>query len=470
MSTKVIMPQLGESVVEGTVTKWLHKVGETVQELESLLEINTDKVDAEIPSPASGTLLKIVVPEGTTVNAGTVLAWIGQPGEIPDEEEVEIAGGGPAPAPAPMGAVQAAAVAAIPQAGQTRDLGFISPVVARLAREHNLDLGLVKGSGEGGRITKRDVLAYLEASPTLTGQVKPLEPAPAAPPTEIWETPADGDLFRPTELIFGAPPTVEAAPALVSQPPQPGAPAPAAPATPGTPAAPKPGPVAQNDRLVPLTALRKAIAEHMVRSEHTSPHVTTVMEADLTRVAAHRAANKASFSQDGVELTYTAYFMAAIVAGLKAYPLVNSSWSEEGILVHPQINEGMAVALENEGLIVPVIKGADGLSLLGLARAVNDLAGRARAHRLQPDDVKDGTFTLTNHGVGGSLFATPIINQPQCAILGTGAVQKRVVVINDAIAIRPMLYLTLTFDHRILDGAIADHFLAKVVETLEGWK
>ena len=221
---------------------------------------------------------------------------------------------------------------------------------------------------------------------------------------------------------------------------------------------------------MPLTALRKAIAEHMLRSEHTSPHVTTVMEADLSRVAAHREAHKASFSQDGVELTYTAYFIAAIVAGLKAYSLVNSSWSEEGILVHPQINVGMAVALENEGLIVPVIKGADGLSLLGVARAVNDLAGRARAHRLLPDEVKDGTFTLTNHGVSGSLFATPIINQPQCAILGTGAIQKRVVVINDAIAIRPMLYLTLTFDHRILDGAIADHYLGKVVEVLENWQ
>ena len=212
----------------------------------------------------------------------------------------------------------------------------------------------------------------------------------------------------------------------------------------------------------------------MVHSERTSPHVTTVMEVDLSRVVAHREANKAAFARDGVNLTFTAYFIAAIVAGLKAYPLVNSSWSDEGLLVHQQINIGMATSLGDEGLIVPVIKDADSLSLLGLARTINDLANRARAKKLQPDEVKGGTFTITNHGISGSLFATPIINQPQCGILGVGAIQKRAVVISDkalgdVIAIRPMVYLSLTFDHRILDGASADYFLAKVVESLQNY-
>ncbi|HZU87092.1 MAG TPA: 2-oxo acid dehydrogenase subunit E2, partial [Anaerolineaceae bacterium] len=214
---------------------------------------------------------------------------------------------------------------------------------------------------------------------------------------------------------------------------------------------------------------RKAIAEHMIFSKHTSAHVTTVMEANLQRVVAHRALNKPLFEHDGVNLTYTAYFNMAIVAALKAVPLANSSWSEQGILLHKAIHLGMAVSLGNDGLIVPVIKNADGLSLLGMARAVADLAERARTRRLQPDEVKGGTFTITNHGNGRSLFATPVINQPQCGILGVGMVQKRAVVIEDAIAIRPMVYLSFTFDHRILDGSSADAFLARVVETLEGF-
>ena len=212
----------------------------------------------------------------------------------------------------------------------------------------------------------------------------------------------------------------------------------------------------------------------MVSSKHTSPHVTTIMEADLSRVVAHRQANKDAFARDGVNLTFTAYFVAAAVAALKAHPIVNASWSEEGILLHRAINIGMAASLGEAGLIVPVIKNADGLSLLGLARAINDLANRARARQLKPDEVQGGTFTITNHGVSGSLFATPIINQPQCAILGVGKIQKRVVVVSDAsggdlIAIRPMVYLGLTFDHRILDGALADAFLGEVVEALQNW-
>jgi 2-oxoglutarate dehydrogenase E2 component (dihydrolipoamide succinyltransferase) len=216
--------------------------------------------------------------------------------------------------------------------------------------------------------------------------------------------------------------------------------------------------------------MRRLIAEHMTRSKHTSPHATTVFEADLSAVVAHRAANKEAFARDGVKLTFTAYFVMATVAALKTYPVVNSTWTDEGILIHGDINIGMATSLGEEGLIVPVIKHADSLSLLGIARAVNDLAERARAHKLMPDEVKGGTFSITNHGVTGSIIAAPIINQPQCGILGVGAIKKRPVVINDAIAIRPMVYLSLTFDHRILDGATADWFVAKIVDTLENWR
>ncbi|MEW6180445.1 MAG: dihydrolipoamide acetyltransferase family protein [Chloroflexota bacterium] len=436
MATKVIMPQLGESVVEGTVTRWLKKEGETVEEFESLLEVNTDKVDSEIPSPAAGTLLKIVVPEGETVRAGTVIAWIGEPGESILEEG---GAGRPSAAEKPQ-AAPSVSPAAVPAPGRDRDLGFISPVVARLAQEYQVDLTQIKGTGQGGRITKKDVLAYLEQR----GK-QPAEEQPA-----IWETPGEGDLFRPTELMFpgGQPPAeTRATPAV-----QPAAEAPAA------------------GRLIPHSKMRKSIAEHMVFSKRTAPHVTTVMEADLKNVVAHREANKALFARDGVNLTYTAYFAAAAVAALKAYPQVNSSWSDEGLILHAEINLGIAVSLGEEGLIVPVIRRADGLSLLGLARAINDLASRARAHRLLPDEVRGGTFSITNHGIGGSLFATPIINQPQCGILGVGAIQKRAVVVEgDAIAVRPMVYLSFTFDHRILDGASADGFLGKVVETLQNW-
>jgi 2-oxoglutarate dehydrogenase E2 component (dihydrolipoamide succinyltransferase) len=418
MATQVLMPRLGESVDEGTITRWLKTEGEPVRELEPLLEVNTDKVDTEIPSPAGGVLLKIIAPQGSLAQAGMVLAWIGQPGEA-------LAGGAPAPAaPAPAPAVAPAPATALAP-GRHPQLGFISPVVAKLASEHGLDLGRVTGTGAGGRITKKDVLTYLAAAPAL--------PPPAAP-------------TLPSAPVVSAPPA--AAPAL------PPAPAPA-PALPG--------------ELIPHTAMRRSIAEHMVHSKRTSPHVTTVMEADMSRVAAHREANKAAFSRDGVNLTFTAYLVAAAVAALRAFPLANSSWSDEGIRLHREINIGMAASLGGEGLIVPVIRNADSLSLLGLARAINDLAARARQRQLKPDEVRGGTFTLTNHGTSGSLFATPIINQPQCAILGAGVIQKRVVVIQDAIAIRPMVYLSLTFDHRILDGASGDAFLGKVVESLQNW-
>lgn len=440
MPTKVIMPQLGESVVEGTVTRWLKREGEQVDEFEALLEINTDKVDSEIPSPASGTLLKVLVPEGTTVQAGTIIAWIGQPGEsIPASAAEPFAAATQEAAPAVELAPESSEGAG---AGRDRDLGFISPVVARMAREHRIDLSQVQGSGAGGRITKKDVIRFIvEREKVAPAREKIPEPA-------AWETPGEGDLFRPTEILFSQPA------ATAPEPPPP----PAADQT-----ALKPG-------LHPLNPMRKIIAERMAASKQTVPHVTTVMEADLKRVVAHRERNRAEFERQGVKLTYTAYFAAATVGALRTFPLVNSSWSEEGILVHPQINLGIAVSLGEEGLIVPVIRGADSLSLIGLARAVNDLAERARAGRLQPKEVRGGTFTITNHGTGGSLFATPIINQPQCAILGVGIIHKRPVVVEgDAIAVRPMVYLSLTFDHRILDGASADGFLARIVAALEKW-
>ena len=419
MATRVIMPQLGESVVEGTVTKWLKKEGEPIAEFEPLVEINTDKVDTEVPSPAGGVVLRVYVGEGETVRAGTMLASIGQPGEAPPEA---------APAPQTAGAVPAAPRAESPAPAARSELGFISPVVARIAAEHAVDLGRVKGTGQGGRITKKDVLAALESGP-----------APAAPAP--WEQPALGELFRPTEELFGKTGEAVQAPA----------------------AAPMPG------SLVPLDSVRRAIADHMVLSKRTSPHVTTVMEADLSRVVAHRQAQRETFLRDGISLTFTPYFVSASVEALKAFPLVNASWSERGIVVHRGVHVGVAVSLGEKGLIVPVIKDADQKSLRRLAAEVNDLAARARSRQLKPDEVQGGTFTITNHGISGSLFATPIINQPQCAILGVGAIQKRVVVIDDAIAIRPMVYLSLTFDHRILDGAAADGFLARVVRVLQGW-
>jgi pyruvate/2-oxoglutarate dehydrogenase complex dihydrolipoamide acyltransferase (E2) component len=445
MITKITMPQLGESVVEGTVAKWLKKEGESISEYESLLEVDTDKVNSEIPSPASGTVLKIVVSEGTTVRAGTVLAYIGQPGEaIPEGEQPATGHGAPAVlSPAAPAASQSAAQAA---PAQSRDLGFVSPVVARLAKDKNVDLYKVKGGGEGGRITKQDVLAYLEGLMVRPPEMPGVDTTATVPEAPAWETPGDGDLFRPTELTMA----VEA-------------PKPAAPPAPAR-AVPLEG------KLIPHSVIRKRIAEHMVFSTHTAPHVTTVMEVEMSRISAHREANKPVYAQDGAHLTYTAYFVTAAAAALKAFPLVNSSWTDEGVLVHPAVNIGMAVSLGEEGLIVPVIKQADNLSLLGIVRAVNDLAARARSHRLKPEEVQGGTFSITNHGMSRSLFATPIINQPQAAILGVGAIQKRAVVINDAIAIRPMVYLSLTFDHRILDGDSADAFLGRIADVLEGWK
>jgi 2-oxoglutarate dehydrogenase E2 component (dihydrolipoamide succinyltransferase) len=412
MATKVLVPLLGEGVEEVTVIKWLKKEGDSVNELEPLLEVNTDKVDTEIPAPATGTVLKILAEEGVPAKVGTVLAFIGKPGELVDSGQLSVVSEKATPAKPQAVSQQAQSPTVNRQQPTTnRDIGFISPVVAKIAAEHGVNLQHVQGTGLNGRITKNDVLGYVE------GQRSKVESQVAQP---VHLQPVN---LKPIE----------------------------------------------GDQLIKHTVIRKQIAEHMVMSKHTSPHVLTVMEADMSRVVKHRSAHKEMLARDGVNLTFTAYFMTAIVAGLKTYPNVNSSWTDEGVLVHQAVNIGMATSLGEEGLIVPVIKDADNLSLLAMARTVNDLANRARSKKLQPDDVKGGTFTLTNHGISGSLFAFPVINQPQCGILGVGAMQKRVVVIDDAIAIRPMVYLSFVFDHRILDGASADWFLMKVKETLENW-
>ena len=403
MATKVLVPRLGEGVDEVTVSKWLKQVGDSVNELEPLLEVNTDKVDTEIPAPASGTVLKIVMQEGTPAKVGEILAFIGKPGE-----SVESIDSGVRSLQTSMAEIAThQRQETLTPVSPNKEIGFISPVVAKIAAEHGVNLSQVQGTGLNGRITKNDVLNFVENGKSVAAKPANVEPVNI-------------------QLVTG-------------------------------------------DQLIKHTVIRKQIAEHMVMSKHTSPHVLTVMEVDMNRVVKHRSANKEIFARDGVNLTFTAYFLTAIVAGLKAYPLTNSSWTDEGLLVHKSINIGMATSLGEEGLIVPVIKNADNLSLLAMARSVNDLANRARSKKLQPDEVKGGTFTLTNHGVSGSLFAFPVINQPQCGILGVGAMQKRVVVIDDAIAIRPMVYLSFVFDHRILDGASADWFLAKVKETLENW-
>jgi pyruvate/2-oxoglutarate dehydrogenase complex dihydrolipoamide acyltransferase (E2) component len=447
MATKVIMPSMGEGVNEGTIARWLKKEGDRVEKYEPILEIETDKVTTEATAEVAGVLLKIHIPEGTTVEAGTVLAEIGAPGE-------QVSDGQPATTAAPEKAAVAqermkmalppAKVASSNGPAQTAQAqvytGRISPVVGRIAAEHNVDLNQIKGTGLEGRITKKDVMTYLETQG-------------AAPAQPAFPSPSEGEGLGERVRADGPIPAAAAPAVRETRPAQPAAPAAAAPAA---------------GELVPFTSMRRAIAEHMVRSKHTSPHVTTVFEVDFAAVAAHRAAHKEQFARDGANLTFTPYIIAAIVQALKAFPLVNSTWTDEGILLRREINIGMATAID-DGLIVPVIKNADSLNLLGLARAVNDQAERARQKQLRPEDVQGGTFTLTNHGVSGSLFATPIINQPQCGILGVGKIEKRVIVINDAIAIRPLAYVSLTFDHRILDGASADHFVSAIKTTIEGW-
>ncbi len=428
MATVVKMPQLGESVVEGTVSRWLKAPGDWIAKREPLLEIATDKIDTEVPAPADGVLLEILVPAGVTVKAGVALATIGAPEEQPGSEGRGARGEA---LPEPITSHPSPVTSHLsPDAARPSPLAprpFISPVVARMAAEHVVDLGRVSGTGLNGRITRKDLEAYLA---NVATQVAEAETVVASAPVHEPDRKLAPVKLSPDEVLH------------------------------------------------PLTAMRRAIAQHMVMSKRTSPHVTSIFEADMTAVVRHREANKRPYAQKGIALTYTPYFVAAVAAGLKAVPEANSRFTEEGLVVHKRVHVGVAVALGN-GLIVPIIRDADEKNLQGLARAVNDLVARARTNQLQPDEIQGGTFTLTNHGTGGSLFATPIINQPQCGILGVGAIVKRPVVrsstgsllpsADDAIVIRPMAYLSLTFDHRILDGAQADAFLTVVKGRLENW-
>jgi 2-oxoglutarate dehydrogenase E2 component (dihydrolipoamide succinyltransferase) len=459
MRVDVIMPQMGESIAEGTLTKWLKKPGDKVARDEPIFEISTDKVDAEIPSPTSGVLAEIRVKEGETVPINTVVAQVEteagaavaagvsaaaaapgkpapasppapRPGAAPAGPAAQPARGaspapgvGPAPAgppPAPSGPREAPRAAALAAGGASvEELRRVrsSPVVRRIAREHDLDISRLQGTGLGGRVTKGDILRAIESGAVRGG------PA-AAPAVAPFHAPAARPAYAPGERV-----SVE-----------------------------------------PMTPMRRKIAEHMVLSRRTAAHVTTVFEVDMSRVTRLREEHRQAFQErHGVKLTLTPFIVKAAVEALKAFPVVNASVNGDNVVYKKDVNVGIAVALD-WGLIVPVVRNADDKSLSGIAKAVTDLADRARARKLTPDEVQGGTFTITNPGVFGSLFGTPIINQPQVAIMGVGAVTRRPVVVDDAIGIRPMVYLALSFDHRLLDGAIADQFMAHVKATMEGGK
>jgi 2-oxoglutarate dehydrogenase E2 component (dihydrolipoamide succinyltransferase) len=468
MAVDVVMPQMGESIFEGTITKWLKKPGDKVERDEPLFEISTDKVDAEIPSPSAGVLKEIKIPEGQTVPIQTVVAVIdgagaaaasapaaappapaAKPAAAPAPSTASAPAAKPAPAPTSAPApTPAAASTAVPQANggaATTERVHSSPLVRRLAKEHNIDLTTLEGTGAGGRITKEDIEA------AIAGQSAA---APAA------SAPAAISAARPT--------------------PQPPPPAPVA--APGAPAAhgtqyvpalqigvPRERIYFGNYELQPLSVMRQKIAEHMVASTHVSPHVYSVEEIDMSKVAAIRAKAREEFEKRyETKLTFMPFFVKAAVAGLRAYPTLNASLDGTNVVLHKEINVGIAVALD-WGLIVPVVKSADEKNLLGIQRTLNDLAERARSKKLKPEEVQEGTFSITNPGVFGGLFGLPVISQPNVGILGLGAIEKRPVVINDSIAIRSMCYVTLSYDHRVVDGAIAHQFLHKVKETLENW-
>jgi pyruvate dehydrogenase E2 component (dihydrolipoamide acetyltransferase) len=421
--TDVVMPQMGESIVEGTLTKWLKKPGDRVERDEPLFEISTDKVDTEIPSPSAGTLAEVLVEEGKTVGINTVVARIdggAAPSKPPAAEPAPKPAAAPKPAPQPAAAAPAKpAPPPLPPVEESpaEPAGPLSPLVRKMARENNIDLSLVRGTGAGGRISKQDVEAYIAQS--AAGQAP--EPVPAA-------------------------------------------------AKPAAPSAPYQAPAGQaKTRVEPMSAMRLKIAEHMVLSKRTSAHVTTVHRVDMTKVAKLRERYKEQFQSNyGFSLTYLPFITRASVAALREFPLLNASLDGNNIVYHNEIHIGIAVALEN-GLIVPVIRNADEKNILGLQRAVVDLAARARSRQLKPDEVVGGTFSITNFGSFGSLIGTPVINQPQVAIIGVGTVDKTPVVIDDAIAIRSICHLSLSFDHRLIDGALADQFMTKVKHVLESW-
>jgi 2-oxoglutarate dehydrogenase E2 component (dihydrolipoamide succinyltransferase) len=454
------MPQMGESIFEGTITKWLKKPGDKVERDEPLFEISTDKVDAEIPSPSAGVLKEIKVNEGQTVPIQTVVAVIDGAGSAAAAPAKPAAPAAAAPAPAPPPAARPAAPApaaaaptqaapqAAPAAQRSGERIHSSPLVRRMAAEHGIDLTTIPGTGAGGRISKQDIEAVIAA-----GGV----PA-AAPPSAPTTTPA-----RPTPPPPPAPSAVPSA-------------SPAPPAVSGgqihvafESAVPREKIYFGNYQVEPMSNMRVRIAEHMVASKRVSAHVYSVDEVDMTKVAALRAKAKDEFEQRyETKLTYMPFFVKAVVAGLRAFPTMNASLDGTNVVLHKEINIGIAVALD-WGLIVPVVKGADEKNVLGIQRNLNDLAERARTKKLKPEEVQESTFSITNPGVFGGLFGLPVINQPNVGILGLGMIEKRPVVINDSIAIRSMCYISLSYDHRVVDGAVAHQFLHKVKETLENW-
>ncbi|MBM3759492.1 MAG: 2-oxoglutarate dehydrogenase, E2 component, dihydrolipoamide succinyltransferase [Acidobacteria bacterium] len=425
--TDVVMPQMGESIVEGTLTRWLKKPGEKVERDEPLFEISTDKVDTEIPSPAAGTLMEVLVTEGSTVGINTVVARIGEGGAAAAPAPPPVAAAPPppppppAPAPVPVAPPPPPAPAPAPVVEVESANGPLSPLVRKMAREYNIDLAHVPGTGAGGRITKQDIESYIEAQAART--VASAAPAAAAP------TPAAATIAPPAAAV----------PAKT--------------------------------RVEPMSIMRKKIAEHMIKSKATSAHVTTVHKVDMTKIAKLRAKHKDEFqARYGFGLTFLPFIARAASEALRAFPLLNASIEGDNIIYHNEVNMGIAVALDGGlGLIVPVIKRADEMNIVGLQRSIVDLANRARGKQLKPDDISGGTFALTNFGSFGSIFATPVINQPNVAILGIGSIEKVPVVIDDAIAIRSQAHLALTFDHRLIDGALADQFCQKIKSILEGF-
>jgi 2-oxoglutarate dehydrogenase E2 component (dihydrolipoamide succinyltransferase) len=422
MPTPVVMPQMGESIAEGTIVRWIKKVGDQVERDEPLFEISTDKVDAEIPSPAAGVLTDIKVREGETVGVNTVVATIGQLGDVAEAAPVKQQPDGqttPAPTPADktVTAIKSEQPARSTVEGSSRNgRRRSSPLVRRIAKEHNVDIAQINGSGVGGRVTKHDILGYLEGGGLKPASTHAFTPAPTPSPTP---TPATR-IARPT----GA------------------------------------------DRVEKMSVMRKKIAEHMVLSKQTSAHVYSVFHVNFSQVEKLRQQKKAEYEAIGAKLTYMAFIARVIVEALHHHPTINASIDGENVVYKKDINLGIAVALD-DGLIVPVIKNADEKNVLGLSRSIADVADRARAKRLNPDEVHGGTFTITNPGQFGAQFGMPIINQPQVAILGVGTIEKRPVVVDDAVGIRTMAYLTLGYDHRLVDGAVADQFMADVKQRLE---
>jgi 2-oxoglutarate dehydrogenase E2 component (dihydrolipoamide succinyltransferase) len=448
----VVMPQMGESIVEGTLTKWLKKAGETVGRDEPLFEISTDKVDTEIPSPVAGVLAEILIEEGKTVGINTVVARIndGSATAAPaPARQAEAPVPPAAPAPPPPAPVAAADGTPEPVATVVEETaGPLSPLVRKMARENNIDLSQVKGTGAGNRITKQDLDAYLAGKSAPTPAATPVRQAeaPAPPPAPAPQPQAPPPPPPPPQQqsVATIPQTVE-----VPSPPRAGE-------APGT-------------RVEPMSMMRQSIAKHMVFSKQTSAHVTTVHKVDFTKVSKARDKAKGNVqAQYGFSLTFLPFVLKATCVALRQFPILNASIDGTNIIYYRDINLGIAVALEN-GLIVPVIRNADEKSVIGLQRSVADLAARARSRHLRPEEVQGGTFSITNFGSFGSVFATPVINQPQVAVLGVGTVEKAAVVIDDAIAIRSIAYLALTFDHRLIDGALADQFTGKIKSVLEGW-